>query len=38
MLESADEDDLDLSLHSSILEPRPAATFCSLEERMTSFL
>ncbi|GAB1311218.1 hypothetical protein MFIFM68171_01428 [Madurella fahalii] len=33
MLES---DDDDRSLHS-ILEPRPAATFCSLEERMSSF-
>lgn len=34
MLESDDEGD-EKSLH--ILEPRPAATFCSLEERMLSF-
>lgn len=34
MLESDDGDDR--SLHS-ILEPRPAATFSSLEERMLSF-
>ncbi|KXX81684.1 hypothetical protein MMYC01_201013 [Madurella mycetomatis] len=34
MLESDEDDDRSLR---SILEPRPAATFCSLEERMSSF-
>jgi hypothetical protein len=35
LLESAPQDEAERPPH--ILEPRPAATFCSLEERMMSF-